>query len=40
MLTVWTDKKITAKQGLSHLRNPVDREHSFWLNVNTDSGSS
>ena len=22
------------------LRNPADREHSFWLNVNTDSGSS
>ena len=22
------------------VRNPVDREHSFWLNVNTDSGSS
>ena len=22
------------------LRNPVEREHSFWLNVNTDSGSS
>ena len=29
---------------LSHqemiVRNPVDREHSFWLNVNTNSGSS
>ena len=22
------------------VRNPVDREHSFWLNVNTNSGSS
>ena len=22
------------------VRNPADREHSFWLNVNTDSGSS
>ena len=22
------------------LRNPADREHSFWLNVNTDSSSS
>ena len=24
----------------AQLRNPVEREHSFWLNVNTDSGSS
>ena len=24
----------------AQLRNPADREHSFWLNVNTDSGSS
>ena len=28
----------TATQGM--VRNPVEREHSFWLNVNTDSGSS
>ena len=24
----------------AEVRNPADREHSFWLNVNTDSGSS
>ena len=27
-------------QNVYYLRNPADREHSFWLNVNTDSGSS
>ena len=26
--------------GRFDVRNPADREHSFWLNVNTDSGSS
>ena len=29
-----------AEAGMPVVRNPVDREHSFWLNVNTDSGSS
>ena len=33
-------KTINANQETLVLRNPADREHSFWLNVNTDSGSS
>ena len=43
------DKKYITRTLIIHdenqnvckqVRNPADREHSFWLNVNTDSGSS
>ena len=31
---------LGALRGRRLMRNPVEREHSFWLNVNTCSGSS
>ena len=32
--------KLTTSMAADDVRNPADREHSFRLNVNTDSGSS
>ena len=40
-LLIGFQEEKTAKKSLERfVRNPADREHSFRLNVNTDSGSS